>query len=117
MTEPPHAALLFSPVAVHLPVACCERRRNVAQRSIEILIGRLITDESFRSGFLADAVTALTHFMDSGCELTRLEIDAVRATPAHLCGIASQSTSIRAFRKCHSTHRRNVWRRSKSAHT
>jgi hypothetical protein len=56
----------------------------VAQSSIEILIGRLITDEAFRSAFRRNAMTALTGFMESGYELTLLEITALRATPADL---------------------------------
>ena len=54
----------------------------MAQRSIEILIGRLITDEAFRSAFRSDATTTLTRFIESGYELTSLEITALRTTPA-----------------------------------
>lgn len=53
----------------------------MAQRSVEILIGRLITDEAFRSAFLADANTALVGFAASGHELTALEMSALCATP------------------------------------
>lgn len=53
----------------------------MAQRSMEILIGRLVTDEAFRSAFRADAVATLTEFVESGYELTALEIAALRATP------------------------------------
>jgi hypothetical protein len=54
----------------------------VAQRSIEILIGRLITDEAFRSTFRRDAATLLAGFIESGYELTPVEITALCATPA-----------------------------------
>ena len=53
----------------------------MAQRSIEILIGRLITNEALRAAFLGDAATALNRFMDTGYELTSVEIAALRATP------------------------------------
>ncbi len=56
----------------------------MAQRSIEILIGRLITDEAFRSAFHRNAPATLTRFMESGYELTPVEITALRATPADL---------------------------------
>jgi len=58
----------------------------VAQRSVEILIGRLITDEAFRSAFRANAVSTLTAFMESGYELTSVEVAALCATPADLWG-------------------------------
>ena len=54
----------------------------MAQRSIEILIGRLVTDEAFRSAFRTDPAATLIGFVESGYELTPLEIDALRATPA-----------------------------------
>jgi hypothetical protein len=55
--------------------------RDVARRSVEILIGRLITDEAFRSAFFADANVALAGFVESGHELTHLEMSALSATP------------------------------------
>ena len=68
-------------MAFRLPRVRVERRRNVAQRSIEILIGRLITDEAFRRAFHKNAIATLTGFIESGYELSPLEITAVRATP------------------------------------
>ena len=56
---------------------CC----GVAQRSIEILIGRLITDEAFRSAFRRSATKTLRGFVESGYELTPLEMTAVCTTP------------------------------------
>ena len=56
----------------------------MAQRSIEILIGRLITDEAFRDVFRKNAVTTLVAFIESGYELTPVEIAALRATPAEV---------------------------------
>lgn len=52
----------------------------MAQRSVEILIGRLISDEAFRSAFLEDPTTTLTRFVESGYDLTALEMAAVTAT-------------------------------------
>lgn len=56
----------------------------MAQRSIEILIGRLVTDEAFRSAFRSDAVATLVAFTESGYDLTPLEVTALHATPADL---------------------------------
>jgi hypothetical protein len=55
---------------------------DVAQRSIEVLIGRLITDEAFRFAFCRNATTTLAELMESGYELTAVEIAALRTTPA-----------------------------------
>ncbi|PWT82447.1 MAG: hypothetical protein C5B57_08650 [Blastocatellia bacterium] len=56
----------------------------MAQRSIEVLIGRLITDEAFRDAFLANRALVLQVFHEAGHELTPLEIAAVLCTPAAL---------------------------------
>ena len=50
---------------------------TVAQRVVEILIGRLITDEDFRSDFLADPENTLLALSDLGLELSRTEIAAL----------------------------------------
>jgi len=57
---------------------------NVAQRHIEVLIGRLITDEAFRAAFQSDARAALERFAESGYELTAVERAALHATRADL---------------------------------
>jgi hypothetical protein len=49
----------------------------VAQRIIEILIGRLITDEQFRSEFLHDPESTLLRLCDHGLELSRTELAAL----------------------------------------
>ena len=56
----------------------------MAQRSIEILIGRLVTDEAFRSAFRRDPAATLVAFAERGYDLTALELTAMRATPAHV---------------------------------
>ena len=53
----------------------------MAHRSVEILIGRLMTDEAFRAAFVDDAATTLAQFLESGQELTPSEIAALNATP------------------------------------
>jgi hypothetical protein len=56
----------------------------VAQRIIEMLIGRLITDEQFRREFLADPETTLLAQSDRGLVLTRTEIAALVNTESTL---------------------------------
>ena len=52
----------------------------MAQRIIEMLIGRLITDEEFRSEFLRDPQRTLTKLSDQGLELSRTEVAALIST-------------------------------------
>jgi len=50
---------------------------TLAQRLVEWLIGRLITDEQFRSEFLDDPGKTLNGVCDRGLELTTTEIAAL----------------------------------------
>jgi hypothetical protein len=50
---------------------------TLAQRLVELLIGRLITDEQFRSEFLNDPENTLNGLCDRGLELSRTEIAAL----------------------------------------
>ena len=52
----------------------------MAQRIVEVLIGRLITDEDFRSEFLRDPEALLAGLPDRGLELSRSEIAALLNT-------------------------------------
>ena len=49
----------------------------MAQRIIEMLIGRLITDEQFRGEFLNDPENTLFGLCDRGLELSKTEIAAL----------------------------------------
>ena len=49
----------------------------MAQRIVEMLIGRLIADEQFRAEFLADPEQTLLALCDRGMELTRTEVSAL----------------------------------------
>jgi pimeloyl-ACP methyl ester carboxylesterase len=53
----------------------------MSQRSVEILIGRLVTDEAFRRAFGARRCETLRGFHEAGNELTPVEIAAVSTTP------------------------------------
>ena len=50
------------------------------QRHIELIIGRLLTDEQFRSAFLRDARQALAGAEDGGLFLSPYEVTALLAT-------------------------------------
>jgi hypothetical protein len=53
---------------------------NLAQRIVEMLIGRLITDEQFRVEFLSDPQKTLFTLCDQGLELSGTEIAALVST-------------------------------------
>ena len=56
----------------------------MAQRIIETVIGRLITDEQFRSDFLRNPLETLTALRDRGLDLSRTEIAALMNTDPDL---------------------------------
>jgi len=56
----------------------------VAQRIIELLIGRLITDEEFRSEFLTDPEKTLADLSEQGLDLSRTEVSALMNTDPSL---------------------------------
>jgi hypothetical protein len=53
---------------------------RLAQRIIEMLIGRLITDEQFRAEFARDPQNTLLALCDRGLELSRTEVAALLNT-------------------------------------
>lgn len=56
----------------------------MAQRIVEMLIGRLITDEQFRRDFLDDPQRTLAELRDRGLELTATETSALVDTDPDL---------------------------------
>jgi hypothetical protein len=54
----------------------------VTQRSIEMVIGRLSTDEEFRQRFIDDPHAVLAELLEFGTHLTQVEIAALIATDA-----------------------------------
>jgi hypothetical protein len=58
----------------------------MSQRNVEILIGRLLTDEELRAQFLQAPFETLTALSEQGLELTRGEIDALVQTDVQLWG-------------------------------
>ena len=58
----------------------------MSQRNVEILIGRLLTDEELRGRFLQAPFETLTSLSEQGLELTRGEIDALVQTDVQLWG-------------------------------
>ena len=67
----------------------------MAQRSVEILIGRLITDEAFRRAFCGDAEATLERFIEMGHELTPVELAALTATRSDLWVLVAEQIDPR----------------------
>jgi hypothetical protein len=51
----------------------------VSQKSVEIVIGRLVTDEALRARFLRDPWATLRQLGEAGLELNPGEVDALLA--------------------------------------
>lgn len=56
----------------------------MTQRSVEMVIGRLVTDEEFRDMFLVDPHRALAELLERGTHLSQSEIAALIATEPSL---------------------------------
>lgn len=54
----------------------------MSHRDVERVLGRLITDESLRGRFAADAAGTLGELREAGLELTPCEAEALAALPA-----------------------------------
>lgn len=67
----------------------------MTQRFVEIVVGRLITDETFRTGFLQNPEGVLSELLDRGVHLTRAEMAALLATDASLWEQAAGSVDPR----------------------
>ena len=53
---------------------------GMSLRTVQVIVGRLVTDEEYRLKFLRDPIRALTTLRDQGVELTSAEIDALIRT-------------------------------------
>ena len=52
----------------------------MAQRTVQLIIGQILTDEEFRSDFLERPLEILRSLRERGVELTNVEIDALAQT-------------------------------------
>jgi len=56
----------------------------MSQKNVEIIIGRLATDETLRARFTADPAGTLGSMREEGIDLSLPEVDALLETPASL---------------------------------
>jgi len=55
----------------------------MSQRNVEIVIGRLATDEEIREKFLEDSRAAIAKMREDGLELSAIEAEALSALPVN----------------------------------
>ena len=58
--------------------------KKMSQRNVQVVVGRLLTDEDFRLRFLDDPRAALVALIDRGVELTAGEVEALVRTDRRL---------------------------------
>jgi len=56
----------------------------MAHKTVQLIIGRILTDEELRERFLVSPDDALTSLQDMGLDLTSTEIDALARTDRRL---------------------------------
>ena len=62
----------------------------MAQRTVQLIIGQILTDEEFRAAFVERPLETLNTLRDRGLELTNVEVDALARMDRRLwdCGAA-----------------------------
>lgn len=71
----------------------------MSQRNVELLIGRLLTDEELRRQFLRAPASVVDAFQRQGWELTTSEADALAATDASTFAALAERIPSR-LRRC-----------------
>src|SRR5258708_14058876 len=83
----------------------------MTQQSVEILLGKLLTDEELREAFRYNPHGVLLWLLRQGLQLSRLEMEALKSiNPSDLSGLADmidrrlQKASLRRVRMTHTMH-------------
>ena len=67
-----------------VPAFFLAAQRTMSQKTVQLVIGRLLTDEDLRLQFLHNPMATLSTFRDQGFDLTRREMDALIQTDRDL---------------------------------
>src|SRR5262249_3133142 len=67
-----------------------EKARAMAHKTVQLVIGQILTDEELREKFLDEPLETLVALRDNGVELTRNEIDALLVTDPQLWRAGAQ---------------------------
>ena len=70
----------------------------MAQRTVQLIIGQILTDEEFRSEFLERPIETLRSLRERGVELTNVEIDALAYTDRRFWLIGAEGIDARLQR-------------------
>jgi hypothetical protein len=70
----------------------------MAQRTVQLIIGQILTDEEFRSEFLQRPIETLASLRDRGFELTKVEVDALARTDRRFWAIGAEWIDARLQR-------------------
>jgi hypothetical protein len=70
----------------------------MSQRTVQLIIGQILTDEEFRSSFLDQPTATLNALRDRGMELTNVEIDALAQTDRRLWALGAEWIDTRLQR-------------------
>ena len=70
----------------------------MAQRTVQLIIGQILTDEELRSDFLEQPIETLTSLRDRGFELTKVEIDALARTDRRFWAVGAEWIDARLQR-------------------
>ena len=70
----------------------------MAQRTVQLIIGQILTDEEFRADFLERPLETLTSLRDKGVDLTLVEIDALAQTDRRFWLIGAEWVDARLQR-------------------
>ena len=62
----------------------------MAQRTVQLIVGQILTDEEFRSDFLEEPYETLKALRDRGFELSNVEIDALARTDRRLWTVGAE---------------------------
>jgi hypothetical protein len=70
----------------------------MSQRTVQLIIGQILTDEEFRSNFLDQPTAILIALRDRGMELTNVEIDALAQTDRRFWAVGAEWIDTRLQR-------------------
>ena len=79
----------------------------MAQKTVQFIIGRILTDEELREKFLVAPAETLSAFRESGLELTDAEIEALTNTDRELWRSGADWIDKRLQRCCLKTRPRH----------